>query len=346
MSKTKKQAISIAVLVAFIVIAIGYVIGFTGLKATGTKNDTVLIEVEEGESYQTLIQTLKDEGLIKNEIAAKVYLKLNPPTNLRANSYRLNKSMDFKTIVSIVEKGDAAYVVNTKLTIPEGYTIRDIMPLVATLCEVDESEVEALWTNHEYLQTLIDQYWFLTDEILKEGMLYPLEGYLYPQTYIFNDGVDLKTVTEGLLQMTDEMLSPYKERIEASNFTIHQFMTFASIVERESLFEEDYPKIAGVFMNRLNDGMMLQSDITVLYALNRTGVDVSYDDLETDSPYNTYMYEGLPIGPISSVSTPIIDACLNYENHDYLYFYACPDGTVLYASTLEEHEANIEANPW
>ena len=131
------------------------------------------------------------------------------------------------------------------------------------------------------------------------------------------------------------------------DFTIHEFLSFASVVERESLFDEDRPKIAGVFMNRIEDGWNLQSDITVLYVLGRTGVELSFAEIDSaDSPYNTYLYPGLPVGPISNISEVTMNSCINYESHDYYYFYARPDGKVLYGRTLADHETNIINNPW
>ena len=146
--------------------------------------------------------------------------------------------------------------------------------------------------------------------------------------------------------MMDDHLTSYKPFMDSKGWTAHQFLTFASVVERESLFNEDRPIIAGVFMNRLDINMLLQSDITVNYAWDRTGVDVTYDHLEIDSPYNTYKYAGLPIGPISSVSAVTLDACANYTSHDYYYFFAKEDGTVIYSSTLSEHNAAVSANKW
>ena len=117
---------------------------------------------------------------------------------------------------------------------------------------------------------------------------YRLEGYLYPETYyITEQEPDLKSMTKLALDMMDERLSEYKDDIEKLGWTPHQFLTFASIVERESLFDEDRPKIAGVFINRLNKDMLLQSDITVNYAWQRTGVDVSVSHTQIDSRYNT-----------------------------------------------------------
>ena len=177
--------------------------------------------------------------------------------------------------------------------------------------------------------------------------MYPLEGYLYPETYIITDtNATAEEVTEMILDHTDSMLSQRRESIEASGWTVHQFLSLASVVESESLFDEDRPKIAGVFINRLDAGMPLQSDITVLYALQEKKVDVTYADLEVDSPYNTYKYTGLPIGPVSAVSSRGMDDTLNYEGSDYLYFFAKEDGTVIYSKTYEEHEQAVSENLW
>ena len=146
--------------------------------------------------------------------------------------------------------------------------------------------------------------------------------------------------------MTDDKLSERKEYIEKSGRTVHQFLSLTSVVESESLFEKDRPIIAGVFINRLENGMPLQSDITVLYALQEKRVNVTYSDLEVESKYNTYKYTGLPIGPIGAVSAPAMDDTISYEKSDYLFFFAKEDGTVIYSKTLAEHEKAVEENLW
>ena len=128
--------------------------------------------------------------------------------------------------------------------------------------------------------------------------------------------------------------------------SVHEFLAFASVVERESLFDEDRAKIAGVFKNRLDKDMALQSDITVLYALNRTGVNVSVAETQVDSPYNTYKNKGLPIGPICAVPATTMESCINYEPSDYLFFFATEEGKVLYSKTYEEHQKIVEENKW
>ncbi len=150
----------------------------------------------------------------------------------------------------------------------------------------------------------------------------------------------------------DRNLSTYKDKI--SNFMIsgnkvsmHQFLSLASVVQCESSGQkEDQAKIAGVFMNRLEKPMRLQSDVTVNYANQIKTVAVTYNHLSVDSKYNTYKYEGLPVGPISTVSTNIIEACLNYQKTDNLFFFALKDGSVIYSKTYEEHQQVVKENKW
>ena len=187
----------------------------------------------------------------------------------------------------------------------------------------------------------------MTDDILQKGILYPLEGYLYPETYVLYDkSTTIEKVTTEMLDYMDQQLTPYKDSMTKLGYAPHQFLTLCSVVERESLFDKDRPAIAGVFINRLKTGMRLQSDITVNYALNRTGVKVTTKMTKTDSPYNTYKYVGLPIGPIACVPQKTMDAVANYTPSDYLFFFAKKDGTVIYSKTYEEHQKAVKENKW
>lgn len=317
-----------------------------GISAVSEESKEVIVTVENGQTATSILYTLNESGLLNDIFCGKVYLKLNEIGNLQANSYILNENMSLEEIFSIMENPSDEYVVKRKVTILEGATIPEIAEAIATAYEVEASEVMDLLSDEEFLNSLIDEYWFVTEDILKEGIKYPLEGYLYPETYFFNINVGMKNVIEASLDMMGEKLEPNKATIEAMGWSAHEFLTFVSIVERESLFDEDRPIIAGVFMNRLKKNMLLQSDITVNYAWDRTGVDVTYSHLEIDSPYNTYKYAGLPIGPISTVSQVTIDACIDYTEHNYLYFFAKEDGTVIYSSTLSEHNAAVSKYKW
>lgn len=344
------KKLPIIILVFLLILGGGAVFGISyyknGISAVSKESKEVIVTVENGQSAYSILNSLKDHGLVKDVTCGKIYLKLNEIHNLHANTYLLNETMSLSEIFAVMEEPTDEYLLKIKVTILEGSSIPDIAESIATALETDSTEVLALLNDETFIKELIEKYWFLTDEVLADGIKYPLEGYLYPETYLLNSNNNMKDVIFASLDAMDEYLTEHKSAIEATGWTTHEFLTFASVVERESLFDTDRPKIAGVFKNRLAINMRLQSDITVNYAWDRTGVDVSYAHLEIDSPYNTYKYGGLPIGPISTVSSITMDSCINAEDNDYLYFFAKQDGTVIYSKTLAEHNKAVSENKW
>ena len=348
-----KKVTKIILIIFAVLIVLGVAAGLfawnyykEGIAPVSDKSKEVIVTVENGQTATSVLYTLEEAGLVNDVLCGKVYLKLNDVGNLQANSYILNENMSLEEIFQIMANPTGDHVLKFSVTILDGYSLKDISESIAKALEIEATEVMNLLNDKEFLNSLIEKYWFITDEILADGIKYPLEGYLYPETYSYNSNVTLKDVIYGSLDMMDKYLTKAKDSFEGRGWTAHEFLTFASIVERESLFDEDRPKIAGVFMNRLEKNMLLQSDITVNYAWDRTGVDVLYSHLEIDSPYNTYKYAGLPIGPISTVSGVTLDACVNYEENEYYYFFAKEDGTVLYSKTLNEHNNTVQKNKW
>lgn len=345
-----KKIILIIAISLFALAGIGVLVAWgyynKGIAPVSEESKEVVFVVESGQTGNDVLYNLNQAGLVRNITCGKIYMKLNKIGNFQANSYLLNQNMSLSKIFSIMENPTDEYVMKFSVTILDGYSLSEISEAIATPLQIEKSEVMELLNDEEFLDSLIEKYWFITDEILEEGIKYPLEGYLYPETYLFNNNVTLETVIYASLDMMDEYLTSVKDSIDAMGFSIHEFLTFASIVERESLHDVDRPKIAGVFWNRLEKDMLLQSDITVNYAWERTGVDVTYAHLEIDSPYNTYKYAGLPIGPISTVSAITMNACVEYEENDYLYFFAKEDGTVIYSRTLSEHNAAAQKYNW
>ena len=345
MSKSKKIIIFVGV-IALLILAVS-IYYIQGVSSVSKNKEDVVVTIENGQGVQSILETLDDAGLIKNRMCADIFLKLNHFTNLKANTYILNKGMNLNDIFSILEKPSSKYVLSTKITIKEGETIPEIVKTISKEMKLNEKDVLKELNDKKYLKSLIKEYWFLDNDILKDGIKYPLEGYLYPETYLLSHkDPTVKSFIEEALDMMDEKLAPLKEDIKKMNWSTHQFLTFSSIVERESLFDEDRPQIAGVFMNRLNTNMRLQSDITVNYAWQKTGVKVTLNQLTIDSPYNTYKYNGLPIGTISSVSLKTMKSCIYYQINDYLYFFAKKDGKVIYSKTLEEHNRAVKENKW
>ena len=345
----KKIILSI-IIILFLLGGAGVLFAWTyynnGIKAVSQESEEVIVVIEPGQSAYSILNTLDEAGLVNDALCGKIYLKLNEVGNLQSNSLRLNKNMSIEELFAVIANPTDEHIVQFQVTILDGATLPEIAESIATSLEISSDEVMNLLNDEAFLNTLISEYWFITDEIFEDGIRYPLEGYLYPETYKLNANNTLEDVIRASLDMMDSKLTEVKGSIDAMGFSAHDFLTFASVVERESLFDTDRPIIAGVFKNRLDDNMLLQSDITVNYAWERTGVDVSYDHLKIDSPYNTYKYKGLPIGPISTVSAVTIDSCVNYTEHDYLYFFAKADGTVLYSKSLAEHNAAVKANKW
>ncbi len=347
-SNKKILAVIIAAAAAILLLIVGLIVYNSGIgPADSSDDEPITVEIPSGSGAMDIINILDENGLVKNKTMAGIHVRIGGYDSMQANTYIFSKDMGLKEILTAINTGDFNYLSKNQITIIEGSTIPQAAESVGSKINVSADDLIALWSDSEYLQTLIDKYWFLTDDILQDGIMYPLEGYLYPETYIITDtNATAEEVTEMILDHTDSMLSQRRESIEASGWTVHQFLSLASVVESESLFDEDRPKIAGVFINRLEAGMPLQSDITVLYALQEKKVDVTYADLEVDSPYNTYKYTGLPIGPVSAVSSRGMDDTLNYEGSDYLYFFAKEDGTVIYSKTYEEHEQAVSENLW
>lgn len=348
-----KKVTKIILIIFAVLIVLGIAAGLfawnyykEGIAPVSDKSKEVMVTVENGQTATSVLYTLDEAGLVNDVLCGKIYLKFNDVGNLQANSYILNENMSLEEIFKVMASPTGDHVVQVSVTILDGYSLKDISESIAKALEIEATEVMNLLNDETFLNSLIEKYWFITDEIFAEGIKYPLEGYLYPETYLYNSNVTIEDVIYGSLDMMDKHLAKSKEFFEARGWTAHEFLAFASVVERESLFDEDRPKIAGVFMNRLEKGMLFQADSTVNYAWDRTGVDVTYAHLEIDSPYNTYKYAGVPIGPISTVSGVTMDACVNYENHEYLYFFSKEDGTQIYSKTLREHNNAVKNNKW
>lgn len=345
--RIKALIIILAVLVILITGgAFAYLSGIGAVDADSSK--TVTVTVPSGSGASAIIDILDENGLIKNKLFAKIHARIGGYDSLQANSYIFSKSMTLPEMMQAVNTGDFNYVSKDRVVVREGLTIPEVADALAEELPFTADEFIAKWSDKTYLQELIDKYWFLTDAILDADIMYPLEGYLYPETYfITDDNPSIESITETMLDMTDSELSPRKSQIEESGFNVHEVLTLASIVEREgSNVSDEMPKIAGVFINRLNQGMNLGSDVTVCYANQKTSLELTQSELNIDSKYNTRKYSGLPIGPICAVNGTAVDSVLNYEESDYLFFFATQDGTIIYSKTNEEHDKAVQENKW
>ncbi len=339
----------IAVIIILIIAAFtgGFLLYLNGLGAPDPGNtEEVSVEIPSGSGASYIVDLLDEEGLIKNRTFAKVNAKIGGYDSLQANTYILNKGMTFPEIMKVINTGEFAYVSKQSVKVSDGARLQQVADAISEELPFSSKEIMAKWNDKAYLQELIDRYWFLTDDILDKKVMYPLEGYLYADTYyLTSDNMTIEGFTEMCLDQMDSALSERRSAIEASGFSIHEFLTLTSIVTKEAT-ANDQAGVAGVFMNRLKQGMSLGSDVTVCYIFQEDRVDLKVSQLSSDSPYNTRKVAGLPPGPICQVIGDAMDAVLNYETNDYLFFFAGPDGTVYYAKTEAEHEKNVSEHPW
>lgn len=329
------------------------------LKAVGG-NKTIEFTIETGTPTKNVIDNLYNKKIIKNDLAAYIYVKLNP-YNLQAGIYELNTNMTLDEILNKFSNGEVidnsikvTFVEGLKLdnfepsfngnVIKNGIQLKSYAKTISNNFPYTEEEVIKLLTNEEYIKELIDKYWFLTEDILDSKLYYALEGYLAPDTYNFKEDATLKEIIEKLLDGTDKILKEHKKDIENSDYSIHEIITLASIIEKESGTAEDRAGVAGVFYNRLSRGEKLGSDVTTYYGAKVEMVDRDlrqYEEIESYTPYNTRLIAGLPVGPICSPSKKSLEAALNPEKHDYLFFVADKNGKTYFTKTNAEHESKV-----
>lgn len=351
-SKSKKGLI-IIIAICMIILVVSILSFFiwykNSLKAVSPneKDSSVRIVIPEKTGTVGIAEILYNKGLIKNELSMKIYAKINKINNLQAGKYDLDRSDDLPTILSHIQNGDIAND-EVKITFIEGKNIRWFAKKIADKTNNTEEDVYNLLKDEEYIDSLIKKYWFLTDEIKDSQIYYPLEGYLLPDTYVFeNEDVSVKTIFNIILNYMDKKLMSLKDVINSKTYTVHQMLTLASMAELEGKSDTDRAKIVGVFFNRLNANMSLGSDVTTYYAfkVDMGERDLTKQELNTCSPYNTRgpnMEGKIPIGPICNPSVSAIKAALNPEAIDALYFVADKTGKVYFSKDLDEHNETIK----
>ncbi len=315
------------------------------LQPVTSNSEIVDFEVVEGDNASNVIERLSDEDIIKNAAIAKLYARFNGLNDIKAGHFRIDRSWNTGEILSYMNDSANASGKQERITVIEGMWAKDIAAAVEKKLNVKAKDLLTLWNDEEYLRTLIKRYEFLDESILNDQTRVRLEGYLYPETYSFESDATAQDITETLLDQFDRVYQSLKSDIVKDGRSIHDIITLASLVQYESKTVEDMGMIAQVFENRLAIDMKLQSSVTICYALyeeykNAMDCEVNSD---IDSPYNTYMHSGLPIGPILNPGEVAIKAVLHPTDNDYLYFMAdiYGDGKVYYAKTLDEHEANV-----
>lgn len=305
---------------------------FTRESDEGSEPQPIYLEVAPGTPGQEIGQILLKEGLIRSETAWKLWTRwqmLREPGGFQAGAYQFYPTEDLNAIATKIWQGS---VLQSSYTIREGWTLKKM---------ANHFESLGFFTAEEFMQAASDiprnDFPWLPKDIPH------LEGFLYPDTYqINNDRINPQAVVRQMLGQFEQLALPlYEEGKSQTNYSLKEWVTLASIVERESVIAEERPLIAGVFARRLEEGMRLGADPTVEYGLGVTQTPdrpLTWAQVETPNPYNTYLNLGLPPTPIGSPGLPSLDASLNPEKTEYLYFVARYDGTHVFSRTFAEHQ--------
>jgi len=298
--------------------------------------------IESGWSSTKIITELKKEDLIRNEFFTKLLLKLeNKP--LYAGTYKLSKDMGTNEIIGMIANQENIENETITVTFVEGKRLTTYVKQISETFGFTEEEINNKLSDKVYLESLIEKYWFITDSILNENIYFPLEGYLYPDTYEFKKSSTLEEIIDKFLRNMETKLSDYKEDIELSKYSVHELLTLASIVELEAVTSEDRRGVAGVFYNRLKVGDTLGSDVTTYYAAQINMGDNVVPYLDDCNSYNTRgnCVPALPVGPICNVGLSSIAASIEPDEHNYYYFVADTDNKVYFNETAAGHHQTI-----
>ena len=346
-SKITRNIVRLFALILTVVIlgggAYGYYYISNALKPVDTKQtQTVEVEIPAGSSVKQISKILEDNKLIRNSKIFNFYIKFKNVAGFKAGFYQLSPSMDIDQILGQLADGGKDKSANVaKVVVREGETLTGIAEEVEKSTKYSKEDFMNKVQEQGFIDQLVQKFPRLFKDAQKaQNVRYFLEGYLYPATYDADENKTLQMIIEEMVAKTDSVLSKYYAKISQGDYNVHEILTMASLLEKEGYKLEDRQKIASVFYNRIKKNMMLQTDISVLYALGEHKEVVTLKDLEVNSPYNLYKNSGLGPGPFNSPSEEAILAAIDPAQTDYEYFVAdIQTKEVYFAKTYEEHLA-------
>ncbi len=296
-------------------------------------SDPLTVVIEPGASTRDISRVLYEAQIIRSQSLFRIVSRvLQADGQMKAGEYRFGPGIFvWDTISKLVE----GRVVHYPLTVREGLSVEEIADLVEQSGFGDKQRFLEIAKNPDLMVSLVSP-----GEL--ENTIYPVEGYLFPDTYNVWRGITEEQLISMMLgRFTQVFTEELRDKAEDIGLSVHQVATIASLVEKEAVVDDERPVIAAVYCNRIKIGMKLDADPTVLYALGRFNGTLLWKELEVDSPYNTYKYPGFPPGPISNFGKSSLEAVLAPANADYLYFVSKNDGTHAFSRTLSEHNRNV-----
>lgn len=338
----KKLKRIIIILIIFIVlVVVGFIsIYFVQTNKVSSISKEIEFEIKANDTYLSIGNRLKEQKLIKSVFFYKLSVKINKFNKLEVGTYSLNQNMNIKKILTTLNSKSE----DVQITFKEGYNIRHYASIISSKTNIKEEKFLNILKDEKYLDELINKYWFL-ENIIKDNRIYhSLEGYLFPDTYNFSKSVTEKEIIEKMLANTEIQLSKYKEKIKNSEYTIHEILSLASMVELEASNLNDRKDVAGVFYNRLKTNMSLGSDVTTYYAEKADITDFltsqQFNDINDYNTRSVYM-KTLPIGPICNMGIESIIASIEPTVHDYYYFVADKYKKTYMTKNQKEHDLKI-----
>lgn len=326
--------------IGVLILAAGIAVAWflTALRPAGTSAETVPVTIESGDGVNDIADHIDGLGLIRSKTAFALYVMLEGlDGSLKAGTYDLSVSMSVEGIAATIVGGTDTSR-ETTVTFLEGWTINE---MGSALEEKDMMTAEAFAdaANVTDSRDIIpgEPYAFLTSKPDDHG----LEGYLFPDTYrLYVDATPASVVQKLLMNFDAKLTDELRDEIAASRHTIHEIVTMASVLESEVRTDTDKALVADIFWRRIDAGIPMQSDATVNYVTGKDLAQPTIADTETDNPYNTYQYQGLPPGPIGNPGLASIVAAIHPEPNDNWYYLSTPEGETVYSGTFEEHKAN------
>ncbi len=326
-----------AVAAVLLVLFLGYTMWYRlALRATGDESEpSVVVTVPQGASAAQIAAILDEEGLIRSSLAFRLLAKkTGAAAKLQAGTYALKPSMDAQELLEVLSGGIGG---ETVVTIPEGFTVKDIDALLAEKGLIKPGDLSECAKTCDFAT-----FDFLPTATGLAGRGGKLEGYLFPDTYyVLSQGFVPKFFLERMLgNFRTRVVTGLKDDLAASDKSLHEIVTMASLVEEETRADEERPVVAGILWKRLEIGMSLGVDATVRYILEKQSQPLTTADLDVDSPYNSRRFTGLPPGPIANPGIANIKAALKPEQSVYLFYLHGSDGRIHYGRTNDEHNAN------
>jgi UPF0755 protein len=322
----------------------GYYYVQTQLEPVSSTGETVKVEIPQGSTVGKIGLILEQSDLIRDASIFRWYVRyLNNGNQFQAGTYSIQHGSTIDEIISKLVQGDVVRDTIT-FTIPEGWNVKQIAERLSEQGLVDKAkfltEVNEGSFDYEWMQDIPQD----------KGTAYRLEGFLFPETYEIDRGsTEHEIIGKMLSQFDREWKNEWREELKKRGISTYDAITLASIIEREVVVDKERPLVAGIFYNRLNDGWMLQSCATVQFVLGKQRDRITFKDLAVESPYNTYIHEGLPPSPIANPGRASLAAVVYPEQSEYYFFVTKKDGSQEhhFAKTFAEHlknDANSRGN--